>query len=83
MNKLQYQAQQMYGDVPANELEALAHTLAVYADTPDSRMVVTATSNVYGDGVTTGLTFGDLRKIAERLALPSDYGQALRDAREI
>ena len=44
--------------------EPVAHTLAVYADTPDEAYVIVATSNVYGKGVTTGLTWGDLRRLA-------------------
>jgi hypothetical protein len=52
-----------YGDAPANALQALAHVVAVFDDTPDDRMMVQATSNIYGDRVQTGLTMGDLRAL--------------------
>lgn len=64
-----YRIRQEYGDQPTNELEALEHTLAVYADEPDARWVLTATRNMYDEGVTTGLTLGDLRKIARKLKI--------------
>lgn len=44
--------------------DPVAHTLAVYADTPNEQFVIIATSNVYGDKVTTGMTWGDLRRLA-------------------
>ena len=50
---------------PADDtpIEALRHTLAVYKDDPDDRMVLMATSNIYGDRVQTGLTLGHLRAL--------------------
>lgn len=45
----------------------LRHTLDVYADRPDDDWVTRATSGIYGDGEVTGLTWGDLRAIAERI----------------
>jgi hypothetical protein len=50
-----------HGNAPSNALEALAHVVSVYEATPDDQTMVLATSNVYGDGVRTGLTMGDLR----------------------
>ncbi|MER5378474.1 hypothetical protein [Streptomyces sp. NPDC002553] len=56
------------GPQPTTPLEALHHTLAVYEDQPDSRMVLEATSNIYGDGIRTGVTIGDLRALATMIA---------------
>lgn len=50
---------QSFGDARAN----LEHTLALFDGEPDDRMVLIATSNVYGD-FRTGLTMRDLRLIA-------------------
>lgn len=55
------------GPVPTTPAEALAHVVKVYADTPDDREMVMATSNVYGDRVRTGLTMGDLRALNARV----------------
>ncbi|OEV11510.1 hypothetical protein [Streptomyces nanshensis] len=57
-----------YGPEPVTAEERLAHVLAVYADEPDTWMVVEGTNNMYGDGVRTGLTMGDLRELHTRLA---------------
>jgi hypothetical protein len=43
--------------------------IAVYKDEDDARLMVQATHNIYGDGVSTGLTMGDLRALAARLGL--------------
>jgi len=67
MDRIRREAMDQYGDAPANEVEALAHILAVYADEPDGRLMVEATNGIYGDGVRTGLTMGDLRALATRL----------------
>lgn len=53
--------------VPDNPLEALEHTLDVFADEPGDGWVLRATSNLLGPGVTTGLTFNDLRELHEEL----------------
>lgn len=45
----------------------LRHSLQLFADSPDDVMVLTATSNVYGKGIRTGLTMRDLRLIAKYL----------------
>lgn len=46
--------------------EALAQVLEVYADAPDDRLMIEATSGIHGAGVRTGLTMGDLRALADR-----------------
>jgi hypothetical protein len=58
------------GDAPTTPTEALDHVLALYADESDDRVMVAATSGIYGPDVRTGLTMGDLRAI--RAALPTD-----------
>ncbi len=52
------------GDDP---IEHLRHVVAVYHDTPADDYVLIASSNIYGDGVRTGLTHGDLRALLQRL----------------
>jgi len=68
MDRIRRQFIDQHGDAPATPAEALAHVLAVYADEPDGHLVLQATSGIYGDGVVTGLTMGDLRAIAAHLA---------------
>jgi len=48
-------------------VERLRHTVAAWPTVLDERMAVTVTQDVYGDGVATGLTWGDLRAILVRL----------------
>ncbi|MGX1254175.1 hypothetical protein RKD48_006686 [Streptomyces ambofaciens] len=69
MDRIRREAMEQYGDEPADALEALTHVLKVYAGEPDSRLMIEATNNIYGSGVRTGLTIGDLRKIANRLGV--------------
>ena len=52
------------GDDPVARLQ---HTLDLFDNQPDGEFVVIATSGMYGDGVRTGLTWGDLRKLADQL----------------
>lgn len=52
---------------PTTPIDALRHTLAIYAESPDDDQAITATSNIYGPLVRTGLTFGDLRALAALL----------------
>lgn len=52
------------GDDP---IKRLRHTLDVWAGWPDDGWAVDATNNAYPDGGRTGLTWGDLRKLAARL----------------
>lgn len=67
MDRIRREAMEQYGDEPADALEALAHVLKIYADEHDSRLMIEATNNIYGPGVRTGLTMGDLRAIAAQL----------------
>ncbi|RZE73271.1 hypothetical protein [Streptomyces albidoflavus] len=48
---------------PSSPHEALAHTLATFADEPDTGMAVVATRNQPVRGAVTGLTWGDLRAL--------------------
>ena len=52
------------GDDPVARLN---HTLAVFADAADGDWAVRATTCVYGPAEVTGLTWGDLRAIADKL----------------
>jgi len=45
----------------------LEHTLQIFHDSEDERNVLMSTSNIYGDGIRTGLSYGDLRLIARHL----------------
>ncbi|MFL4491494.1 hypothetical protein ACJ6WD_09570 [Streptomyces sp. VTCC 41912] len=68
MDRIRREAMEQYGDAPTNPTEALDHVLAVFADAPDDRIVLEATNNIYGPGVRTGLTMGDLRALQAKLA---------------
>jgi hypothetical protein len=59
------EAIEQYGPVPTTPVEALVHVVAVWEGEPDDRMMIDATSNVYGPGIRTGLTLGDLRALAQ------------------
>lgn len=48
---------------PETLLDRLRHTLAVCDDQSADEIALLATSNVVGDGVVTGLTWGDLRRL--------------------
>jgi hypothetical protein len=67
MNRIRSDVQAQYGPAPATPVDALAHVVKVFAGQPDDLLVVQATSGIYGDGVRTGLTLGDLRALAARL----------------
>jgi hypothetical protein len=69
MDRIRREAMEQYGDAPGDALEALAHVLKVYADEHDSRLMIEATNNIYGQGVRTGITMGDLRELARRLGI--------------
>lgn len=55
------------GPAPTTPGEALRHIATLYADTPDDQLMIQGTYNVYGRGVFTGLTMGDLRAIADAI----------------
>ena len=68
---------------PQGTTERLMHVLDVYEGQPDDAPVLTATRGVYDKHGTpdwwTGLTFGDLRAIAEALA-SGELAKAKKDA---
>jgi hypothetical protein len=63
MNKFRQEAIAQCGPEPSNATEALTHVLAAYSDENDARMMVEATNGIYGEGIRTGLTIGDLRAL--------------------
>jgi hypothetical protein len=67
MDRYRREVIDQYGPAPKTPAEALAHALAVYADDPDDRMVTEATNGIYGDGIRTGITLGDLRALQAEL----------------
>ncbi|SOE25699.1 hypothetical protein [Streptomyces sp. OK228] len=56
---------------PSDAREALAHVLDLFSELPDDQLMIQATSGVYGPGVRTGLTMGDLRELAGLLPEPA------------
>jgi len=57
-------ARKEYGDPPGDDpVERLRHTLAVFSDSNDETVVLTATGQVYLDAPWTGLTMADLRAL--------------------
>lgn len=55
---------------PGNDPAArLRHTLNIYANRPDDEWVSRATIGIYSDDETTGITWGDLRALADRLGI--------------
>lgn len=67
MDRIRRRTIDQYGPKPTTPAENLAHLLAVYADESDDRLMIQATDGIYGDGVRTGLTLGDLRALAAQL----------------
>lgn len=70
---------------PATRLERLEHTVDIWSEVPDEKIILIATSGIYGKNVQTGITMGDLREMTklERLVSkpkPSTPGQR-RDER--
>ncbi|MFI8084345.1 hypothetical protein ACIF6L_26525 [Kitasatospora sp. NPDC086009] len=63
MSSLRRETLECCPEPPTTPAEALAHVVAIYDDEPDDRMMIHATSNIYGPGVRTGLTMGDLRSL--------------------
>jgi len=60
---------ELWPDPPESLAERLQHFVDNWPQVPDSTVVVMATSGVYGVGVMTGLTMGDIRTLAAREAL--------------
>lgn len=52
------------GDQPVTLRERLVHTVALFPSPADDEYAIVGTANVYGQGVRTGITWGDLRQIA-------------------
>jgi hypothetical protein len=77
LNELVRKTRAIWPEAPTTPADALRHTLAICSDHPDDDMAVTATSGVYGSGVRTGLTWGDLRALAALLD-PAEPEPALR-----
>ena len=67
MDRIRRRTIDQYGPAPVTPAEALTHVLKVYADEPDDRLMIEATNGIYGDGIRTGLTLGDLRALAAQL----------------
>lgn len=63
MYRIRQETIERLGPEPTTPAERLSHTLRAHAEQPDNWVVVEATNNVYGDGVRTGLTLGDLRAL--------------------
>ena len=62
------QTRDQHDEPGTDPVERLRHTLAIYeGQITDDEWVIRATSNVYGPGVTTGLTWGDLRALLAKL----------------
>lgn len=55
------------GPEPTTPTERLQHTLKAFDDQPDDQFAVRGTTGVYGPGVTTGITWGDLRGFAAQV----------------
>jgi len=53
----------MVGPKPTTLRERLNHAIHVYKDAPNDMQVLLCTSNVYGRGVKTELTLGDIRDV--------------------
>ncbi|MGW3321170.1 hypothetical protein [Streptomyces virginiae] len=68
MYRIRQETIERLGPEPTTPIGRLTHTLAAHADQDDSWLVVEVTNNVYGDGIRTGLTLGDLRALHRQLA---------------
>ncbi|MFI7096412.1 hypothetical protein [Streptomyces lydicus] len=83
MNRMQRETLAAHPTPPATPLEALAHVLAIFADEPDEKVVMTATTRIYPEAPWTGLRLGDLRRLlddhAHELAEKIRNSKTLRD----
>lgn len=69
----------LWPDPPVGMVQRLKHVLDVLAVYPDDHTVIIGTAEVYGPGVWTGLTVGDLRTLYGRETLGAEtvvYGSA-------
>lgn len=76
MDRYRREMADQYGPKPTTPLQSLDHVLKVFADESDDRLVVDATNGVYGDGVRTGLTLGDLKALQAELTRLRDANAA-------
>ncbi len=68
MNRAAYEFEQNHPHPGADPVARLRHTLEIYGnDVRDDEWAIRATSGMYPEGGVTGLTWGDLRALAERL----------------
>jgi hypothetical protein len=68
MNQESARIREQHPHPGADPAARLRHTLDLFGDDArDDKFVVVATSGIYGRGETTGLTWGDLRAIAQRV----------------
>lgn len=65
MDRFNREAAAQYGPAPTTPTEALTHVLCALGNLPDDHMVVKVTDGIYGKGVRTGLTMGDLRALQD------------------
>lgn len=65
------QVLQSWPKPPEDAIGKALHVLDAFDECGDDMQVVTATSNVYGRGVVTGLTLGDLRELVEMIGKKS------------
>ncbi|MFG2292033.1 hypothetical protein [Streptomyces sp. NPDC048603] len=68
MNPMQRGTLAAHPNPPTSALESLAHVLAIYDDSPDERVVITATTGIYPEAPWTGLRMGDLRRLLDEHA---------------
>jgi hypothetical protein len=64
-------------------LSNLKHYVDIFEGSPDSEKVLIATSGIYGDGVRTGLTHGDLRALLHMAEQLQAVKSALEEPQEI
>jgi len=60
-----------------NPISRLRHTVAVFAETGENDWAVRATTNLYGGGIVTGLTHGDLRALLAAVDQAREDGEAV------
>lgn len=72
MSDATFGIREMWPEPPKTLKDKLFHFLDSYPEVSDGAVVLMATSNVYGRGVITGLTMGDIRALAHREALGAE-----------
>lgn len=65
---------------PATSRERLAHVLDAFGPWPDDTVMIQVTTGVYGPGMVSGLTLGDLRTMSRIMAVPQDTDPAATQA---